>query len=134
MTLVGYFNSMRELGGMKRLVEDDVRTRAFRTEMSEADFPGLAQRQVRTVEELTSRRSSTDIPRVLDRLEQPFSPDPKGGRGAIDVLLATNMVSVGVDVRRLGLMVVRASPRPRLSTSRRQAASGAPIRASYARS
>ena len=27
MTLVGYFNSMRELGGMRRLVDDDVRTR-----------------------------------------------------------------------------------------------------------
>ena len=27
MTLVGYFNSLRELGGMKRLVDDDVRTR-----------------------------------------------------------------------------------------------------------
>ena len=27
MTLVGYFNSMRELGGMRRVVEDAVRTR-----------------------------------------------------------------------------------------------------------
>src|SRR5262249_9089342 len=34
MTLVGYFNSLRELGGMKRLAEDDVQTRAFRVKMS----------------------------------------------------------------------------------------------------
>jgi len=27
MTLIGYFNSMRELGGMRRLVDDDVQTR-----------------------------------------------------------------------------------------------------------
>ena len=32
MTLVGYFNSLRELGGMRRLVEDDVRTRCLRSE------------------------------------------------------------------------------------------------------
>src|SRR5699024_2700311 len=33
MTLVGYFNSLRELGGMRRLAEDDVQTRAYRVEM-----------------------------------------------------------------------------------------------------
>ena len=42
MTLVGYFNSLRELGGMKRLAEDDVQTRSFRVEMSLVDRPGLA--------------------------------------------------------------------------------------------
>jgi hypothetical protein len=26
MTLIGYFNSLRELGGMRRLVEDEVAT------------------------------------------------------------------------------------------------------------
>ena len=27
MTLLGYFNSLRELGGARRLIEDEVRTR-----------------------------------------------------------------------------------------------------------
>ena len=112
MTLVGYFNSLRELGGMRRLVEDDVSTRAFRMNQDGQDLqrPGLAQRKRVVLEELTSRRSSTDIPAILDRLETGFDPD-KDKQEAIDVLLATNMVSVGVDVQRLGLMVVAGQPK-----------------------
>jgi len=112
MTLVGYFNSLRELGGMRRLVEDDVSTRAFRMNQPGQDLqrPGLSQRKRIWVEELTSRRSSTDIPRILDQLEAPFDPDWDKQK-ALDVLLATNMVSVGVDVRRLGLMIVAGQPK-----------------------
>ena len=116
MTLIGYFNSMRELGGMRRLVEDDVQARLRRT-----DQRGLERRPSLALQELTSRRSSTDIPALLDRLELRFDPAQqvnKGQRGAravatrpLDVLLATNMVSVGVDVKRLGLMVVSGQPK-----------------------
>src|SRR5690606_38056226 len=62
MTLVGYFNSLRELGGMRRLAEDDVRYRSFRVRMSQTPRPGLAQRDPDKVVELTSRVSSADIP------------------------------------------------------------------------
>ena len=121
MTLIGYFNSMRELGGMRRLVDDDVRTR-----LGKMDQRGLAKRSLTSVDELTSRKDSTDIPEVLDQLEVPFDPVPKPaartpGAGhrvyhhlpprPLDVLLATNMVSVGVDVQRLGLMVVAGQPK-----------------------
>jgi hypothetical protein len=120
MTLVGYFNSMRELGGMRRLVDDDVKSR-----LRKMDQRGLAKRIVDSLDELTSRKSSTEIPEVLDRLEVTFDPAAdtrrkamaKGGNlkdippRAIDVLLATNMVSVGVDVNRLGLMVVGGQPK-----------------------
>jgi hypothetical protein len=124
MTLVGYFNSLRELGGMRRLVEDDVSTRTLRVNREEdLPRPGLSGRQLRIVEELTSRRASADIPRILDWLEEKFDPaveaeraaarerKERGKRRPIDVLLATNMVSVGVDVRRLGLMVVGGQPK-----------------------
>lgn len=72
MTLVGYFNSLRELGGMRRLAEDDVQTRAYRVEMSDVSRPGLTQRSVNQVDELTSRVTSKEIPQKLDRLELPF--------------------------------------------------------------
>ncbi len=105
MTLVGYFNSMRELGGMRRLVDDEIRLG-----LSRIDRRGLPTRKIGEPEELTSRRNSADIPLILDRMEKPFSPNGKGIR-PIDVLLATNMLSVGVDVRRLGLMVVANQPK-----------------------
>ena len=112
MTLVGYFNSLRELGGMRRLAEDDVQTRAFRVEMSLVRRPGLSRRSVKNVDELTGRVSSKAIPKKLDQLEVKFKTDwAKGEARAMDVVLATNMLSVGVDVNRLGLMAVNGQPK-----------------------
>jgi hypothetical protein len=112
MTLVGYFNSLRELGGMKRLAEDDVQTRAFRVQMSRVRRPGLSQRSVKNVDELTSRVSSKQIPKKLDQLEVKFKTTwAKGEARAMDVVLATNMLSVGVDINRLGLMAVNGQPK-----------------------
>ncbi|ADK85929.1 helicase domain protein [Desulfarculus baarsii DSM 2075] len=112
MTVVGYFNSLRELGGMRRLAEDDVQTRAYRVQMSEVKRPGLSQRSVRIVDELTSRVSNKEIPKKLDQLEVKFKPTwEKGETRAIDIVLATNMLSVGVDVNRIGLMVVNGQPK-----------------------
>jgi len=112
MTLVGYFNSLRELGGMRRLAEDDVQTRSYRVQMSDVSRPGLSQRSIRNVDELTSRVSNKEIPRKLDQLEVKFKAAwAKGETRAIDIVLATNMLSVGVDVNRLGLMVVNGQPK-----------------------
>lgn len=119
MTLVGYFSSLRELGGMRRIAGDDISAILHRTARR-----GLANRYVSNIEELTSRKSATDIPDILDRLEQKFFPIPtdekiqkqesiknKKRRAPIDMILATNMLSVGVDVPRLGAMVVAGQPK-----------------------
>jgi hypothetical protein len=123
MTMVGYFNSLRELGGMRRLAEDDVQTRSYRVQMSMVERPALAQRSVNNIRELTSRVSSQDIPKYLDDLEVKFKAVldattgkfvtkwDEGDTRAIDVVLATNMLSVGVDVNRLGLMAVNGQPK-----------------------
>ena len=124
MTLVGYFNSMRELAGMRRLVNDDIQLRLKSTNL--VSRRGLARRFISEwrVKELTSRIGAKDIPVILDRLEVEFDPEQieqrknllKQGKkvdipDVIDVLMATNMVSVGVDVNRLGLMVVNSQPK-----------------------
>lgn len=107
MTLVGYFSSMRELGGMRRVVDDVVSTRLTRM-----DERGLTKRFIDpySVEELTSRKDATEIPQILDKLETPFDPN-NSKEWPLDVVLATNMISVGVDVNRLGLMVVAGQPK-----------------------
>ncbi len=119
MTVAGYFKSIRELAGTRRLVEDDIRAR-----LRDADQRGLAKRRVRALEELTSRKSGTDIPKILERLEAPFDKILEAQRDAerkagqkpsslvpYDVILATNMISVGVDIDRLGLMLVAGQPK-----------------------
>lgn len=122
MTLIGYFNSIRELGGMRRVVDD-----ALRTRLMQMDERGFVKRYISpmSVDELTSRKSGTDIPKILDRLDTTFDPElaeerkQKSRRGEksdsskypLDVVLATNMISVGVDVSRLGLMVVASQPK-----------------------
>lgn len=102
-TLVGYFNSLRELGGALRLVEDDI---VQRLEYLSTQRKRPARLLATENCELTSRIPSRKIPEILKLLEQPV-----GNPGAIDTLLATNMISVGVDVPRLGLMVVNGQPK-----------------------
>jgi len=114
-TLVGYFNSLRELGGAVRLIEDDVpsrmRTLENQTKENEENqtYKYKNRDYERDVPELTSRIDSSEIPKILKRLEQPFYK--KGKVSPVDVLLASNMISVGVDVSRLGLMVVNGQPK-----------------------
>ena len=97
-TLLGYFNSLRVLGGARMQVQDDVVDR-----LGLIARGGEPRRTDDGVIEMTSRIESGDIPKHLAMMERPL-PD------AIDVVLATNMISVGVDIDRLGLMVVMGQP------------------------
>lgn len=98
-TLLGYFNSLRVLGGARLQLHDDIEDR-----ISVIAAEGKAKRSLHEIE-LTSRVSSSEIPAALKQMTVAY-PD---GR-ALDVILATNMVSVGMDVDRLGLMVVMGQP------------------------
>lgn len=107
MTTVGYFNAIRELAGMRRMAEDELRSKLRRAETT----TGLASRRAVMLEELTSRVSSDDIKAILRRLFDTHDPERDDGTRPLDLLLATNMISVGVDVPRLGAMVVVGQPK-----------------------
>lgn len=110
MTLLGYFNSLRELGGSRRIVEDEVNSRLARYSLRKRvnETEGLfADRQIAyEPAELTSRVSTNVVAEIKSCLALPFHE-----KKHIDVALATNMISVGLDITRLGLMVVLGQPK-----------------------
>jgi hypothetical protein len=110
MTLVGYFNSLRELGGSRRIIEDEVSTRvtgyAKRKRVGEADGLFDNRKIAYEVVELTSRVSTDQVAQAKRQLALPFFEAEH-----VDVAIATNMISVGLDITRLGLMVVLGQPK-----------------------
>lgn len=114
MTLVGYFNSLRELGGMRRLVEDEVRNRvrdiedAKRPLLFVGPHPWGADRRLQMPAELTSRETTERVKETKARLAARMTVKDKN---LIDVVLASSMISVGLDIDRLGLMVVTGQPK-----------------------
>lgn len=102
-TLVGYYNSIRELGGAVRLLQDDIPDRIQRIKKK---YGMSKQRFLNHKVEITSRMSSYDIPKKLSQLEIPYT-----SKECLDTAIATNMIAVGMDVDRLGLMVVTGQPK-----------------------
>ncbi|MBO3089431.1 DISARM system helicase DrmA [Cellulomonas sp. zg-ZUI40] len=132
MTLVGYFNATRELAGMARYMADDIQTALAKGR----PWTGLPRRRGTdygslNIAELTSRVASAEITRRLDEMGRTFDPahdstDSKRTRverrkagenvegrteNPFDVVLATSMLQVGVDVTRLGLMLMVGQPK-----------------------
>jgi hypothetical protein len=110
LTVLGYFNSLRELGGARRVLEEEVQntvrrygTRRRRTERFSAF---LSRKYMRSVVELTSRVTTNEVAAARRRLGLPFEDSSQ----RVDMAIATNMISVGLDIQRLGLMVVHGQP------------------------
>jgi len=107
-TCVAYFNSLRELGGAHVLMLDDV---PRQMQFLARRLGGCARVLEGPPEELSSRKPSNEIPEILLRIESklgsndPFAPEPPYA------VLASNMISVGVDVPRLGLMAINGQPK-----------------------
>ena len=106
-TLLGYFNSIRELGGASSLVYSDIRERLSQIHQREL-INRSSKRFIKRNEELTGRISSSEIPEILKKLEENFSLN---NNQALDICLATNMIATGVDISRLGLMFIHGQPK-----------------------
>ena len=108
-TLTAYFNSLKDLGKTSTLVEDDVKDFIIRT----ANRMFASRRLIISADELTSRVTTTELNETLDKLEKvEYSKkniDDK--RYASNILLATNMISVGIDVARLNVMLMVGQPK-----------------------
>ncbi len=112
MTVLSYFNALRELGGARRILEEEVQN-TLKSYGWARHRPGDTVRRVdsrlgfREPVELTSRVSTSRVANARRRLEAPYSDD----QSRVDCALATNMISVGLDIPRLGLMVVTGQPK-----------------------
>ncbi len=110
MTVVAYFNTLRELGSSRRIVEDEVSSRlqtySGRRRLDDTTALFADRRGGFEPVELTSRVDTADVAEAKRRLALGFADSD-----SVNVALATNMISVGLDITRLGLMVVAGQPK-----------------------
>ncbi len=110
-TLTVYFNSLKDLGKCSTLVDDDVKDFIKRTAYRLGDARDA--RMIARADELTSRVTTTQLNETLDKLEKlNYSKENlEKRRYPSNVLLATNMISVGIDVARLNVMLLVGQPK-----------------------
>lgn len=115
-TMMGYFNSLRELGHAATLIRADIREflnamwdrLGLRLDVARAaaiDPRRFINRDV----ELTSRVQSSEIPGILQQLFARY--ERTASSDVIDVCFATSMIQVGLDVPRLSLMTIVGQPK-----------------------
>ena len=108
-TLVTYFNSLRELGACETWVNSDISERVKGMAVREAQANRMLDPKRTAV--MCSRTASSVIKDMLEELQKeslltiPKKLYPK------DIVLASNMLSVGLDVDRFCLMVMNGQPK-----------------------
>ena len=108
-TITGYFNTLRELGSAVPQIHDNIQERfkyLYKTKFKNSDPPFNQKKEFNFYVELTSRVGSGKIIKTLEKINRSF----KSG-DALDYILASNMISVGIDIYRLGLMAIYGQPK-----------------------
>lgn len=118
-TIVSFYNSLRDVGKVYNKVpaeiSDFLKLLHNRYQLPKQTYGfnyfGLAGR----TKELTSRIESNSIKKLLNELEMPFSLVAKDGynfvQNSVDLVLASNMFSVGIDIERLNVMLMNGQPK-----------------------
>ena len=112
-TETGYFNSLRDLGKASALIDDDVKDFIKRLAYRKSLFSRIMPRSLGKTYELTSRVHTTELLDTLDKLEhlKYTQANVANHKYAVSTLLASNMISVGVDIDRLNMMLVCGQPK-----------------------
>lgn len=102
-----FFNSIRELGNTISLLQSDIRDYMYaivlRDQLESQRFINNSG-----VLELTSRTRSDEVPAAIDALKVEYTA---GKKDSLDVCLASNIIEVGIDIDRLGLLVIAGQPK-----------------------
>ncbi|AZQ58100.1 helicase [Maribacter sp. MJ134] len=119
-TIVSFYNSLRDVGKIYNKVPaeitDFIKLLHTRYNLNKQaygfNYFGLSSR----TKELTSRVESNSIKNLLNELEQPFDviTSDNGWRfvkNTVDLVLASNMFSVGIDIERLNVMLMNGQPK-----------------------
>ncbi|MFH9817026.1 helicase-related protein [Streptomyces sp. NPDC017230] len=101
-TLVAYHHSLRELGRTVTAAADDIPAQLAGLDTGS----GVRELADNQVQELTSNLPRAEQPVLLDRLEKDWDDTQ-----SVSFLPCTNMLSVGVDVKRLALMLMQGQPK-----------------------
>lgn len=112
-TLLSYFKSLKEIGRFSNKINSELKPVIEQLQVrylndnypNSYNFWKLSYRNI----ELTSRIPNEKIKKNLDKLDIKFEGNLKEHK-AYDLVLATNMISVGLDVGRLGIMIMNGMP------------------------
>lgn len=105
-TLLLFFNSLRELGSTLSLIQSDIPDH-LRVLKNRFGLEWAGVRQLRRIEELTSRLQSEEVPEAIRKLEVETADINL----AVDICLASSIIEVGIDIDRLSLMAVVGQPK-----------------------
>lgn len=112
-TILSYFKSLKEIGRFANKINSELKPTVKQLQVRYLNdsyllannYQKLSYRNV----ELTSRIPNEKIKKNLDKLDTQFDGSLEKHK-SYDIVLATNMISVGLDVSRLGVMLMNGMP------------------------